>query len=128
MKSGDIFLMPAPGISSRTPHLWIVVTEPTQEEHRVIIVSVTTLRKGAEKTVVLRKGEHPFIRWDSSVCYVDSRLADARDLDGKANCGQIKPHEPCMPHTLKNIQDGILASELTPHKVQDFYLKLTKPK
>lgn len=80
MKSGDTFLMPAPGISNRTPHLWIVVTDPAQEENTVIIVSLTTLRKQAEQTVVLRKGEHPFIRWDSSVCYSDSRLVDVRDL------------------------------------------------
>jgi hypothetical protein len=128
MKSGDTFLMPAPGISTTTPHLWIVVTEPTQEEYRVIIASLTTLRKGAEQTVVLRKGEHPFVRWDSSVCYADCRLVDVRDLDGKVKAGQIKPHEPCRPRTLRNIQDGILALELTPIKVQNFYSNLMKPK
>jgi hypothetical protein len=54
MKYGDTFLMPAPGISTRTPHLWIVVTDPTPEENTVVIVSLTTLRKQAEQTVVLR--------------------------------------------------------------------------
>jgi len=80
MKSGDTLLMPAPGISNRIPHLWIIVTDPPPGGHNVIIVSLTTLRYRAEQTVVLRKGEHGFIRWDSSVCYMDARLADLRDL------------------------------------------------
>jgi hypothetical protein len=128
MKAGDTFLMPAPGISNRPPHLWIVVTDPTQEEYRVIIVSLTTLREQADQTVVLRKGEHPFIRWDSSVFYNDCRLVDARDLDAKVRAKQIKLHDPCSATMLKNIQDGLLASELTPHKVETFYINLRKPK
>lgn len=128
MVSGDTFLMPAPGISNKTPHLWIVVTEPTQEEPRVIIVSLTTLRKGAEQTVVLRKGEHPFVKWDSSVCYTDCRLVDARDLDTRARAGQIIVRERCTADILKVIQEGILASELTPIKVQNFYINLKRPK
>ena len=128
MKSGDTFLMPAPGISNRTPHLWIVVTDPAQEENTVIIVSLTTLREQADQTVVLRKDEHPFIRWDSSVFYNDSRLVDVRDLDSKVRAGQIKLHEPCSATMLKNIQDGLLASELTPHKVENFYINLRKSK
>ena len=94
----------------------------------MVIVSLTTLRGQAEQTVVLRKGEHPFIKWDSSVCYSDCRLIDARDLDGKADSGQIKPQDPCSAATLKNIQDGLLASELTPRKVQNFYASITKRK
>jgi hypothetical protein len=128
MKSGDTFLMPAPGISTRTPHLWIVVTDPAPGENTVVIVSLTTLRKQAEQTVVLRKGEHPFIRWDSSVCYSDCRLIDVRDLDGKAGSGQVRPHARCSAATLKSIQDGLLASELTPRKVQDFFSNLKKRK
>ena len=124
MKSGDTFLMPAPGISNKTSHLWIVVTDPPTGENTVIIVSITTLRTRAEKTVVLRKGEHPFVKWDSSVCYTDARLVDAQELDVKAKAGKIKPHDPCTANTLKNVQDGILASDLTPRKVQNFYNSL----
>ena len=128
MKSGDTFLMPAPGISIRTPHLWIVVTDPPEENHMVVIVSITTLRHGAEQTVVLRKGEHPFIDRDSSVCYADARIVDVRDLEARAKAGHVKTHAPCPPKTLEIIADGILASELTPRKVQKFYESLPKRK
>ena len=126
MKSGDTFLMPAPGISNRTPHLWIVVTDPSEENHIVVIVSITTLRRGAEQTVVLRKGEHPFIDRDSSVCYADARMVDAHDLEKRATAGQVKTHASCPPKTLEIVTDGILASALTPRKIQKFYESLPK--
>jgi len=128
MKSGDAFLMPAPGISNRTAHLWIVLTDATLENQTVVIVSITTLRRGAEQTVILRQGEHPFIDRDSSVCYADARIVDAGDLDEKAKAGQIRMHAACPAKTLQNVKDGILASELTPQKVQRFYeAMLRKP-
>lgn len=121
MKSGDTFLMPAPGISSSTPHLWIVASDPIEEDQTVIIISITTLRYGAEQTVVLRKGEHPFIDRDSSVFYGDARLVDATDLDARVKAGQIKVHAPCPPKTLEAVRAGILASDLAPQRVQRFY-------
>jgi hypothetical protein len=121
MKSGDTFLMPAPGISNRTPHLWIVLTDPSEGSQLVAIVSITTLRRGAEQTMILRKGEHPFIDRDSSVCYADARIVDARDLDAKATAGQIRMHAACSAKTLENVRAGILASELVPQKVERFY-------
>lgn len=113
--------MPAPGISTGIPHLWIVATDPTDEDETVIIISITTLRRGAEQTMILKKGEHPFIKRDSSVCYADARLANTHDLDGKAESGQIKMHSSCPSATLEHIKAGILASELAPLKVQRFY-------
>ena len=104
----------------------MVVTEPSEENHTVVIVSITTLRHGAERTVVLRRGEHPFIDRDSSVCYADARLVDARDLEARAQAGQIRTHAPCPPRTLEIVAAGILASELTPRKVQKFYEILPK--
>lgn len=78
--------------------------------------------------MVLRKGEHPFINRDSSVCYPDARMVDVRDLEGRARAGQIKTHAPCPPKTLEIVRAGILASELTPRKVQKFYASLPKKK
>jgi hypothetical protein len=76
--------------------------------------------------MVLTKGEHPFIVRDSSVCYVDARLVYATDLDHQAAIGQIRTHAPCPLKTLENVRSGILASELTPQKVQSFYSETKK--
>lgn len=128
MKSGDTFLMPAPGISNKTPHLWIVVTDPTAGDPTVVVVSLTTLRHGADQTMILGKGEHPFITRASSVFYGDALLVDVRELDGKAKLGHIKVCEPCSARTLANVKAGILASDRTSQKVQRFYENLIKSK
>ena len=128
MKSGDTFLMPAPGISNRTPHLWIVLTDPAEEDPTVVIVSITTLRHGADQTMILGKGEHPFITRASCVFYADALLVDVRELDSKAKLGHIQMREPCSAQTLANVRAGILASDFTPQKVQRFYQNLIKPK
>ena len=76
MDCGDTFLMPAPG-GVATPHLWIVVTQPDPQTHLCAIVSVTTLRNSKDQPVILRRGDHPFIRHDSTIFYGDAMIVDA---------------------------------------------------
>src|SRR2546421_8813104 len=85
MECGDTFLMPAPG-GQVTPHLWIVITQPDPQTHECAIVSVTTLRNSKDQTVILRVGDHCFIRHDSTIFYGDAMLwsASARSRD---RCG-----------------------------------------
>ena len=80
MECGDTFLMPAPG-GVATPHLWIVITQPATESHLCAVVSVTTLRNSKDQTVILRVGDHPFIRHDSTIFYGDAMIVDARRLE-----------------------------------------------
>ncbi|MCU1241977.1 MAG: hypothetical protein JWO71_2703 [Candidatus Acidoferrum typicum] len=126
MKSGDTFLMPAPGISTRTPHLWIVVSDPSAQDTTVIVVSVTTLRGGVDQTVILKKGDHPFIQWESVIFYADARLVDANDLDAKLKAGHVVARDACAKKTLDLVRQGILASDMTPQKVQRFYETIVK--
>ena len=79
MHCGDTLLIPAPG-SGLTPHLWIIVTEPTPDTHLCVIVNVTTLRNSQDQTVTLNASDHPFIRHPSVVRYSDARFADVRRL------------------------------------------------
>jgi hypothetical protein len=82
MDCGDTFLMPAPG-GVATPHLWIVVTQPDTQTHLCAIVSVTTLRNSKDQTVILRPGDHPFIRHDSTIFYGDAMIVDAQRLESE---------------------------------------------
>ena len=70
MDCGDTFLMPAPG-GRAVPHLWIVVTTRDAATGECAIVSVTTLRNSKDQTIILRPGDHPFIRHDSTIFYGD---------------------------------------------------------
>ncbi len=108
MDCGDTFLMPAPG-GAATPHLWIIVTQP-----------VTTLRNSKDQTVILRAGDHPFIRHDSTIFYGDAMIVDARRLEAEIAAALALVRETCPPATLKLVQDGVAASPFTRPKVLRF--------
>ena len=112
MDCGDSFLMPAPG-GAATPHLWIVVTEPDRQTHLCAIVSVTTLRNSKDQTVILRPGDHPFIRHDSTIYYGDAMIVDTRRLASEIAAGLAVVRDKCAQSTLKLVQDGVLASPFT---------------
>jgi hypothetical protein len=115
---GDTFLMPAPG-GVATPHLWIVITQP-DTSNRCAIVSVTTLRSSKDQTVILRVGDHPFIRHDSTLFYGDAMIVDARRLDAEIGAGLALRREKCSAATLKLIQDGLAGSPFTRPKILRF--------
>jgi len=101
-------------------HLWIVVTEPQPTDQLCVIVSVTTLRKHSDTTVILRSGDHPRITHDSVIRYADAQIVDARALDGVLKIGKAKAREVCPPDMLKRIQNGIGTSAFVPKKIVTF--------
>src|SRR5229473_7806297 len=119
MHCGDTLLIPAPG-AGVTPHLWIVLTEPNDSQH-CIIVNLTTLRNSQDQTMSIMPGEHPFVNRPTSVRYSDARIADVRRLSADISGGLALPKQPCSPTLLRLIQDGLSASPYTPNKVIEFY-------
>ncbi|MBI3208955.1 MAG: hypothetical protein HYZ37_08650 [Candidatus Solibacter usitatus] len=119
MDCGDTFLMPAPG-GMATPHLWIVITPPDLKSNLCAIVSVTTLRNSKDQTVILRIGDHPFIRHDSTIFYGDAMIVDARRLDAEIAAGLALGREKCPVATLKLVQEGVTASPFTRPKILRF--------
>jgi hypothetical protein len=116
MHCGDTLLMPARG--PLKPHLWIVVTEPV--DNQCVIVSVTTLRNDRDETVTLGVGDHPFLTHASSVQFADAQFADDMKLMAQVAARNALPRQPCSQRMLKLIQDGILASPFTPKKIAAF--------
>lgn len=119
MECGDTFLMPAPG-GIATPHLWIVVTEPDPVSNLCAIVSVTTLRNSKDQTVILRVGDHPFIRHESTIFYGDAMIVDVRRLENEIAAGLAVRREKCPAATLKLVQQGVTASPFTRPKFLRF--------
>lgn len=115
--------MPAPG-GIATPHLWVVITDPDPDSHLCGIVSVTTLRNNKDQTVILRVGDHPFIRHESTISYGDAMVVDARRIESEIAAGLAVRRDPCPAATLKLIQQGVTASPFTRPKFRDFCCKL----
>jgi hypothetical protein len=118
MNCGDTLLIPAPGACEETPHLWIILTEP---DPYCVLVSLSTLRYDKDQTVILHRGDHPFLVKDSVAMYAYARLADIGDLATQVATGMAAPREPCTTEMLRLLRDGILASPDTPPKIQNFY-------
>jgi hypothetical protein len=117
--------MPAPG-GTETPHLWIFVTERDPETHLAVIVSVTTLNEGKDQTTFLRKGDHPFLTHDSVVSYRHAKIADCRQIDAQVQAKTVVPHTACSAKILKEVQDGLFASEFLAKKIVMFCRKALK--
>jgi hypothetical protein len=84
------------------------------------MVGVTTLRNSKDQTVILRVGDHPFIRHDSTIFYGDAMIVDVRRLEAEIAAGLALVREQCPPATLKFVQDGVAASPFTRPKVLRF--------
>lgn len=112
MECGDTFLMPAPG-GTATPHLWIVVTEADRVSNLCAIVSVTTLRNSKDQTVILRIGDHPFIRHESTIFYGDAMMVDVQRLEKEIAAGLAVRRDKCSEATLRLVQQGVSASPYT---------------
>lgn len=110
--------------SSDKFHLYIVVTEPDDINGNVCIVSVniTTKRNrglGADKTVVLEVGDHPFINRSSVIVYRMAAFFSVETLISHINQRRTLGQE-LDAELLKRIQKGLLDSEFTPEEIREY--------
>ncbi|PYP91050.1 MAG: hypothetical protein DMG65_09265 [Candidatus Angelobacter sp. Gp1-AA117] len=120
LKCGDTFL--APKTSSAIEHLWIIVTHP-DKDGRAVCVNVTTQHSYSETTVILKKGDHPFIQHDSVINYADSQLLNIKSIQAaiaaQPRSYVCKIHEPCSPKMLEDVQNGLLKSKLVKKDIKE---------
>jgi hypothetical protein len=108
-----------------TPHLWVIITEPVPETGLAVIVNVTTPQAHSDKTVILCRADHPYLKHDSVVLYADARIVDVRLIEaGIADAHRtIRQFAPCSAAILKRIQDGVGDSPFTSEKVYNFCIE-----
>lgn len=111
----------------REKHLWIIATSPSGSDSRVILVYVTSKRFNSEKIVVMKPGIHSRIYQDSVISFRDALIEPASLILKNCDLGYYKPLEEKIPGGIvKNIQDGILKSDLIPNDVRSFYSNLVQ--
>ena len=87
------------------------------------MVNATTLRSHSDTTVILKKGDHPYIVHDSVVFYADARIVDSRQIEAGIKAGLFPQLAACSAALLKSVQAGLVQSPFTPNKVIDFFKK-----
>jgi hypothetical protein len=127
--AGQTFLFPL-NENNLTQHLWVIATEPNSEG-LFAVVSFTSLKGAKDQTVILRKTDHPFLRWDTCIAYALADIVSADDLDAYCQRGRAKMHQDVTPEILRLILDGFSASELTKNRVRGFvrdYREAARPR
>lgn len=126
LKSGDTFLIPKSPTS--TPHLYIVVTDPDPNTNEAVCVNVTTEYSISDKTVRLKRGDHPFIQYNSVISYANAELLDMVKVEAALNARittfDCKRKAACDAALLGLIRQGILDSKFTPPKIKQYCKKV----
>lgn len=118
VSAGDTFVLRKPGRNS-IPHLWVVVTDP-DDDGKVVIASLTTRRPHSDDTVILRRGDHLFIRHETVIFYRDAQMPMASDLMNAVHGGAATMHAPFHLDILTDIQEGLDRSPHTPNHIKEY--------
>lgn len=62
-------------------HLFIILTNPRPPQGQVLLVPVSTVRRGYDDSCVLAPGDHDFVRHESFVVYALCRIGWAAELE-----------------------------------------------
>ncbi len=115
MNCGDAVVSPSPG--SLEEHLWVAITTP-DASGKFVLVNVTSQGPEKEQTCVLNAGDHPFIKHESVIRYVDATIVDLT-LVREAIAGKImRPNAPMSAAVLRRIQSGAIVSKFAENGVK----------
>jgi hypothetical protein len=115
--AGFTFLYP---INDRqNEHLWLVATNPNEDE-LVVVVNITTLRGAKDQTIVLQSGEHEFIKHDSCVNYAMAEVLSIEKLHARLGSGRAKRHSDMNADLTALVLSGFTASPFTKNRIVDF--------
>ncbi len=95
-------------------HLWIVLSDPSIDPEKVLIVNLTTLDARKEQICVLNRGDHPWIKHETCVNFADSIITTLAKLNAARAGGALQMRAPLSPGLLKKIREAVLDSERIP--------------
>ena len=99
------------------PHLWFVLSGPNNDG-RLVAVMLCSLRKHADRTVVLTSADHPFIQHDSCVDYSSATFWARAKIDRHLAAGRAELREDCSAKLLERMIVGACASSRTPNDIR----------
>ena len=109
MNAGDTFLPPVP-----YNHLYMVISDPSIDPSKVVMVSFTTHTPNEEQLCIVEKGEHPFVKVKTVVRYKDARCSSATDIEKAVSNGSLATQAPLSEELLMRIRDGAALSDFLP--------------
>jgi hypothetical protein len=93
-------------------HLWIVVSDPAQDEDQILIANVTSRKSVADSdnSCILNKGCHPHIPHESIINYRGACLTALVQLCRGIDKGLLKMTQPVDDDVLEKVRSGFMVS------------------
>ena len=117
IRAGASLLLAEPPLYK--PHLWFVLTDPLGKPPRVVAVMLRSVTRFTDSTLILKPGEHPFIRHDSAVHYTTALWLNVSAILGAMSDGRCHLKEDMTDELLQRVRNGLLASPFTVHALRD---------
>lgn len=100
-------------------HLWLVVAELPNSPIQLVIVNLTTRKSESDTTVILKTGDHPFVKHETVINYSDARLISKPDLITRIEEKFFATDQIFADEILRIIQQGLLNSPYTPKGIKE---------
>ncbi|MGI9558411.1 MAG: hypothetical protein ACR2NQ_01915 [Thermodesulfobacteriota bacterium] len=113
--------MPTPTENDpKSKHLFVLIAE---HDRKVLLVSFSSIHPGMryDKTCVVNKGEHKFLRQESYISYRHTRIESFDDMEMNIQSGKAKPLGSIDRQLLDKICAGVEKSKYTGNNALDFY-------
>ncbi len=109
MQTGDTFVFRS---GSDGSHLWVVLSDPSLNPDKVVVVNLTTFRGGRwdDPSCVFEAGEHEWVVRQSYVSYYDARIYTDAHLERLRNSRSLREYAPFQASLLRRALEGAAVS------------------
>ncbi len=104
-------------------HLHIIASEADRDGY-VIVLSVSSMYRFADRTTLLKASDHPWLKHDSYIAYNFAKVQKAAMIESRLARLPRMIQQPCSDALLKRVQAGILESEQSENGVKNFYREI----
>ncbi len=87
-------------------HFWVVLSDPSKDDGRVLVVNWTTHEAYKEQTCILEAGEHACITRRSCVYYIGAKIERLASLQLAEAANNIEVKGTLDPVVLQKIREG----------------------
>lgn len=96
--------------SNNPPHLYFVITDPSRNAGRVLLVNMTECRAGSDESCILKIGDHPCVTKESVIQYAEAVFPEAMAIEQAVYKGVFTPATGAECGLVHRMLRGALAS------------------
>jgi hypothetical protein len=97
-------------------HLHIIISDPAKDPHQIVTANFTTCPPQVDKSCVVSRKDHSFLRHQSYVWYGQNRLLSLALFESSLNSGALILNDPVSQELLKRILNGASVTQHIPIK------------